>query len=89
MPDDDEFYVFHSRGLVPIFNLGSGVSRLVAVEGPCSAETLEDCQALVDRQLTARPPLRPALVVVFPCQQPRVEGAGRARLRRRRRGAYP
>ena len=57
MPDDDEFYVFSSaEGLVPIFNLGGGVSRLVAdVEGPCSgAPTLEDCQALVDRRLTQR-----------------------------------
>lgn len=63
MPDEDDFYVFASdEGLVPIFNLGGGVSRLVAdiPEGQIpegqhgGAPSLEQCQAIVDRRLAQR-----------------------------------
>lgn len=57
MPDEDDFYVFTSNeGLVPIFNLGGGISRLVAdIEGqPAGTPSLADCQALVDRRLKQR-----------------------------------
>lgn len=58
MPDEQEFYIFTSNeGLVPIFNLGGGISRLVAdiPQGLAGDKpSLEECQRIVDRRLAQR-----------------------------------
>jgi 3-(3-hydroxy-phenyl)propionate hydroxylase len=58
MPDEQEFYIFTSNeGLVPIFNLGGGISRLVAdiPEGQSGDKpSLEECQRIVDRRVAQR-----------------------------------
>jgi 2-polyprenyl-6-methoxyphenol hydroxylase-like FAD-dependent oxidoreductase len=58
MPDEEDFYVFTSdEGLLPIFNLGGGISRLVAdvpADGATGTPSLEECQAIVDRRMAHR-----------------------------------
>jgi len=55
MPDENEFYVFTSEeGLLPIFNLGNGISRLVAditEQQSGDKPSLEECQGILDRRL--------------------------------------